>query len=168
MALPPAPTKFDWRVIHDALARFIQDVPSVKLVQPYPRFDRNRVDGSENEKRFRDEMIPPGEDIINTWVIHRASQSQELFSNLKNMFRAIAQIHFWYELDDEAGTQIIFDNIVDDVIDLLKGKIRLENLVEQQGPAALVVSDWRYLAGRLCHHAQIDTVIQQPVTIKRS
>lgn len=158
-------TTFRWNEVRDVLAGFLKDVESVKLVQPYPRFDRNRLDGAENEKRFRDEMIPDGDDIINTWVIHRASQTQELFTNKKYLVRAIASIHFWYELNDEEGTQLIFDDIVDEVIDLLRGHIRLEKLVEQQGPASLITSDHRYFAGRLCHHAQIDTLVQQPVTI---
>lgn len=154
-------TDLRWTTIRDEIRDELLAVDSVILVQPYVRFDGTR---NRNEQRFKKKFIPDdGTGIINAWSIRRIEETREWDTNREIMVNILVGLNFWYSLDDDEGTQDVFDDVVDDVMTALQEPIRLDSEVELQGPAQLVTSDHRFLAGELVHHAEIQTLTEHRI-----
>lgn len=151
---------FRWRVVRDELREELLAVPSVELVHKFLRFDRNE---NENDERFRKLHIPEGSGIINAWAIHRIAEEREYDTNRETIVRVAVAMDFWYQLDDKKETQDTFDDIIDDVKTALQEPIRLDCEVELQGPVQLTIEDHRYFAGKLVHHAELQTLVEARV-----
>jgi hypothetical protein len=154
-------TKLRWIPIRDAIKAELEAVPSVLLVHPYLRWDSPR---NANEARFEKLHIPAdGKGIVNAWAISRNSQTREFLTNREYLVVTDVSLDFWYNLDDPKGSQDIFDEIVDDVLDRFEEPLRLSCEAELQGPIQLASEDHRYFAGKLTHHAELTTTVQHRV-----
>ena len=153
-------TDFRWTTVRDEIRDEMLAVPSVVLVHPFLRWDGQR---NANEQRFRKKFIPEGQAIINAWTIMRVSEDREWLTNREILIQVIARLEFWYELNDDEDSQDTFDDIVDDVKTRFQAPIRLDSTVEIQGPLLLTVEDHRFFAGKLVHHAELETVVQHRV-----
>lgn len=155
-------SEFRWTTVRDAIIAEMELVESVKLIHPYLRWDGNL---NSNEQRFLKKFIAPGGKIINAWALSRGSEIREYLTNREILAQIIVQLDFWYEIDDDAGSQDTFDNIVDDVLNQFEEPIRLSDTVELQGPMQMPTSDHRYFAGRLTHHAELTSILQHRIHV---
>jgi len=150
-------TKLRWIPIRDEIKAELEAVDSVVLVHPFLRWDGVK---NANEQRFQKLHIPnDGKGIVNAWAISRESEDREFLTNREYECTINVDLHFWYSLNDSESTQDTFDEIVDDVLDRFEEPIRLSCEAELQGPIQLAAIDVRYFAGKLTHHALLQTTV---------
>jgi len=154
-------TKLRWIPIRDEILTELLAVPSVVLAHPFMRWDGVK---NANEQRFQKLHIPnDGKGIVNAWAISRESESREFLTNREYLCTMAVDLHFWYSLNDSEASQDTFDEIVDDVLDQFENPLRLNCEAELQGPIQLASVDVRYLAGKLTHHALLQTTVSHRV-----
>lgn len=152
-------TDLRWRTIRDEIKKELEAVVS-GVVHGFVRFDQG-----DDTERYRKKHIPKGSQSgkIDAWTIRRIDESREYLTNKEIEVSIVVGLDFWFELVDEKATQDTFDDIVDDVKTAFQAPIRLDCNAELQGPIQLTEEDHRRFAGRLVHHAELQTLVRHRV-----
>ena len=145
----------NYAAIKTALTAAVSAVSSTGVVYPRKRW---APDWKSFIEVFRD---PDDHDRINGWCVSRMASPETYLQNRESERKHRFLIRGYYGLCDADDTETIFDGIVEDVCDALRGNYDLGGACEMlYAPTTLKIEERRF-GSILCHVADIQIEAQE-------
>lgn len=98
---------------------------------------------------------------INGWMVTRKSIGDNPLTNYQNERGSLFTLIGYMAVKDSDQTELIFQQVVDDICEEFRPQDSLNGLIETHDPAQVPVIDHGMLGDVLCHHAEIEIRIQE-------
>lgn len=145
--------------IRAAIGAIIKAVPEIGVVHPYERYS---VQQSAHARHFM--WQPPGRAPaeMRGWFIRRVATRELDDTSTRSQIQIDWQIRGFMAVQDAIASEIIFDNLVEQLRDAFRADLTLGGLLDAELPVGaplgpqLMESAPYMLAGVLCHGARLD------------
>lgn len=152
--MPPTP----YLSIANALVSRLETVPNIGRVHNYLRNLKSR---EEVIAEFRDESLGR----VNGWMVSRRSFTDEQSGTMSNTRLATWLLRGYMAVEDSLATELLFQQVVDDVAAAFTPQDNLGGLVELIEPVQVPTIGHAWLgrpeSGFLCHGAELTLNIQE-------
>ena len=105
---------------------------------------------SSKHNLFKDE-----DGRLHTWMITRIKAPEKDSDSTVNTRSHGIKIIGAYSVNDEDGSEIVFQALIEDVCDGLRAAYQLNGTAHHTSPPSVAVIDYRRFGGVLCHYAEI-------------
>lgn len=144
-----------WAGIRTALETKLNGVSGIGAVHDYQRH-------IEDEEALRSIAVSGGK--INAFFISRERAGEEEEAQQQNFRTHLAVIRGVMALDDSAGTEKTFSDLLEAICDALRSDNDLSGAAEMSGPPQIRLEGHTNFAGALCHYGEITVEIGEDKT----
>lgn len=149
-------------IVRDAIVAKMLDVDGIGVVHRYQRYAKVKSDFREFYKV---------EDKVLGWSVRRVSFSERRYTAGVNIVRNRWRIEGFRSLDDEAETELLFEDLIEDVAAVFRldptigGAV---NTINTDNQAGIQLEDFgpAMFAGMLCHQARLALTTEHYVSFE--
>lgn len=133
--------------IREQIKAILSGVAGVGVVHDYQRWAADR-------QKFLD-LFADKNGKINTWCITRTKTPEACDTTSHHTRRHTFRIRGYYGLKDENATELIFQNLVEDICAEFRSKYKLNDTATDTGPVQVDKVDLWSFFGVLCHFCEL-------------
>lgn len=143
--------------IREQIKAILSGVSGIGVVHDYDRW-------ASTWEKFLDQYKDEATGKINGWAITRTKTPEEADSFEKHARDYEFTVRGFYGLKDEDASEIVFQDLVEDICTAFRTNFTLNSTCDESGPMQVVLVENRVFGSVLCHYCELSIMARERVT----